>query len=337
MFSAVLGLFSQDLAVDLGTCTTRIHQRGCGIICREPTVVAVHTDGRSRRRVVAVGAPARDMLGRTPSDILAVRPVRDGQIDDFDVTEALLVHLVRQIHGRNAWMSPRMVIAVPHGATDMELRAVRESCESAGARDVQLIPRPLAAAIGADLPVSKASGHMVIDLGGGATDVSILSLNGVVSCISVRGGGDGMDAEIIRTLRDDHDLLIGAPTARALRESLTHEDRVHRVSGRCLRGHVPRTAGVRSSEVRSAIAPCIEAVATAIRRTVEAAAPELAHDVVDNGAVLTGGGSRLDGLADALRDATGLAIVVAEDPEDATVRGAGRVLEELDLLRRVAC
>lgn len=336
MFSAVLGLFSQDLAVDLGTSTTRLHQRGAGIICREPTVVTVQASAGSQRKVVAVGEEARAMIGRTPSDLEAVRPVRNGQIEDFEVVEALLVHLIRRAHGRNGWMSPRMVVAVPHGATEMELRAVRESCESAGARQVHLVPRPLAAALGAGLPVDRPTGHMVIDLGGGCTDVSILALHGVVSCITVQGGGDGMDAAIADLLRAEHELLIGQATARRLRERLFDVPEELVVSGRCQRTRVPRTVRLPGERIRQAIAPCIEAVAGAVRQSVDAAEPELAHDVVDHGAVLTGGVSRVEGVVEALRAQTGLAVVQADRPEDATIRGAGQILEELDLLRSLA-
>jgi rod shape-determining protein MreB len=342
MLSAVLGLFSQDLAVDLGTSSTRIYQRGVGVVCREPTLVAVHTDRRGRRRVMAVGEEARPMEGRTPPDTEAVRPVRDGQIHDYEVAEALLQHLVRRIHGRNAWVSPKMVITIPHCATDMERRALRESCETAGARDVHLVPRPLAAALGAELPVERPSGHMVVDLGGGATEVSVLSMAGVVASRTIPGGGRGMDRALIDFLRGEHRLLVGAPTAEGLKEEVATampptRPKVRRVSGRCLRRGVPRSAEVSAEEAYRAIRGHVEAIGTAIRAVLDQSPPELATDIVDHGVVLTGGGSQLTALPAALREVTGLAVVRAERPASAVVLGAGRILEEMDLLRAVAC
>ena len=286
--------------------------------------------------MVAIGDDAQAMLGRTPPDICAVRPVHAGMVSDFEVSEALLVHLIRRVHGRNKWMSPRMVVTVPYGATDMERRAVRESCEAAGAREVHLLPRPLAAAIGAELPVHKPSGHMVVDIGGGATDVTLLSLSGVVVGHTVKGGGDGMDQSLIRLVRQRHGLEIGALSARGAREALDRSEGAHRVKGRCVQRGVPRMVQVTDDEIREAVAPSIATIAVAIRRTLEQAAPELASDVVDNGVVLTGACSRMSRIVDDLRDATGLAIVGADDPEDATIRGAGEVLESMDLLERMA-
>ena len=218
MFSAVLGLFSQEVALDLGTSNTRLYLRGRGTGLQHPTVVAVHTSRGGRRRVMAIGDEARPMLGRTPSDILAVQPVRDGQIQDFEVMEALLLHMLRRVHGRNGWMSPRMVVTVPALATDMERRAVRECCEAAGAREVHLVPKPLAAALGAGLPVHEPAGQMVVDLGGGSTEIAVVSLNGVVTSQVVPGGGEGMDRALQDHVRAQHGLLIGRTTAEDLRE-----------------------------------------------------------------------------------------------------------------------
>jgi rod shape-determining protein MreB len=342
MLTAVLGLFSQDLAIDLGTSTTRIWMRGSGIVCAEPTVVAVHTDGRGRRKVLAVGQEALPMLGRTPSDIRTVQPVRDGQIHDYEVAEAFLLHLVRRCHGRNGWMSPRMVVSVPHGATEMERRAVRESAEAAGGRDVTLVSRPIAAAIGADLPVHEPHGHLIVDIGGGATEVAVLSCNGVVSWVCVQGGGEAMDEAIITRLRERHGLLVGRPTAEQLKIDLgtavpgaAVERRT--IAGRCLETGVPRAVEITSEDVRDALAPRIAEIAKAIRTVLERTPPELASDIVDRGVVLTGGGAQLRRLDVALRDASGLSVVAADAPAGAVVSGAGRALEQVDLLRAVAC
>jgi rod shape-determining protein MreB len=341
MFSTVLGLFSQDLAVDLGTSFTRIHLRNAGPVCEEPTVVALHTDRGGRRRVTAIGTAARPMLGRTPDDIQAIQPIRRGRVADFEVAEALLLHLVRRVHGRNGWMRPRMVVAVPHHASDMEVRAVRDSCESAGAREVQLVPRPIAAALGAQLPIHEPSGTLVVDVGGGSTEVSVLSLSGVVSCHTVDGGGEGMDEAIIEWLGREKRLLVGQPSAERLKIELgtaSHPDprRTAVVKGRCLRRGVPRAETVSAVDVHQALLPHVEAIAAAVRTAIEDAPPELGSDIVDHGVVLTGGGAALDGLDRALRDRTGLPVVCAENPERAVITGIGRVLDEPGLTLAIA-
>lgn len=342
MFSTVLGLFSQDLAVDLGTSFTRVHLRNTGRVCDEPTVVALHTDRDGRRRVTAFGSDARPMLGRTPDDISAVQPIRRGRVADFEVAEALLLHLVRRIHGRNGWMRPRMVVAVPHHASDMEVRAVRDSCESAGAREVQLVPRPIAAALGAHLPIHEPAGTLVVDVGGGSTEVSVLSLSGVVSCRTVEGGGEGMDEAIIDWLRVHRDLLVGRPSAERLKIELgmaCDPDPGARavVKGRCLARGVPRAETVTAVDVCQALTAHIDAIGDAVRAAIEEAPPELGSDIVDHGVVLTGGGARLRDLDRALRDRTGLPVVCAEAPDHAVITGVGRVLEEPGLERIVAC
>jgi rod shape-determining protein MreB len=334
MFASVIGLLSQDLGVDLGTSTTRIFVRGVGVVCREPTVVTVHTDARGRRNVMEVGGPAEQMLYRTPPDLDAVRPVRDGQIADYEVAEALLMQLVRRVQTRNSWFAPRMAVAVPHGAAEMELRAVRECCEAAGAREVHLVPRPRAAAMGADLPVDLPSGHMVIDVGAGGTDVSVLSLSGVVCSVTVAGGGDGMDQAVIRLIRERHGLIVGPRTARALREAGSGGATGLMARGRCAERGVPSAVRVAPREILEALAPGFDAIVATVRRVLERAEPEIASDVVDNGAVLTGGGSRQAGLEAALRACTGLAIVTAEGPEDATIRGCGKMLERNEVVLR---
>ncbi len=341
MFSAVLGLFSQDVAVDLGTARTRVHQRGLGLVCDQATLLSVQTDVRGRRSVVAIGDDALPMLGRTPQDHEVVAPIAGGRITDFEACEALLLQLIREIHGRNRWMRPRMVVAVPHGATPMETRAIRDSCESAGAREVQLVPRPVAAAVGAELPVECAAGHLVVDIGAGITEVSVVALHGVVSGCVVPGGSGGLDASLAKWLGRERALLVGSETARRLKETLGSADveaepATGEARGRCLRAGVPRSVAITRREIAQALTPGITPIADAIRRTLEQAPPELASDIVDNGMVLVGGGAVLDGLDRTLSHATGLAVVVADDPALAVARGVGRMLDEPDLLAQVA-
>ena len=341
MFGAVLGLFSQDLAVDFGTSTTRFYQRGAGVVCDEPTVVSVQTDSRGRRGVLAIGGEAKQMLGRTPADITAIQPVRDGQIHDYEVAEALLLHLIRRVHGRSGWVSPRMVVAVPHGATEMERRAVRESCETAGAREVHLVPKPLAGALGAQLQVNEPSGHMLVDIGGGTTEISVLSMLGVVSSHTIQGGGGALDQAVMRSLRKRHELLVGQPTAEALKIELGaaagRDPNARRiVKGRCLLRGVPKAIEVSAQEIAETLEEQISQLAGAIRHVLERTSPELASDIVDQGVVLIGGGSRLWGLDSLLRRQTGLPVVCSEHPHHAVVMGTGQILEEFELLRKVA-
>lgn len=341
MLSVVLGLFSQDLAVDPGTSRTRVHLGHSGVVCDEPTVVAVHTDRHGRRSVLAVGEEALPMLGRTPEGWEVIEPIRDGRVVDFEVAEAFLLHLVRRIHGRNGWMRPKMLVPVPHGASDMEIRALRDSCESAGAREVQLVPRPVAAGLGAGLPIHAPAGHLVVDCGGGSTEVSILSLAGVVRCETVPGGGVDMDEAIRAWLQQHHGLLVGHPTAQRLKHELGSAwpgevTGSAVVKGRCLERGVPRAVAVRAEEVREALAPRVLAIAEGIRRVVESAPPELADDIVDNGAVLVGDGANLKGIEFAIRHHTGLPVVIAERPAEAVVSGVGRLLEDVGLKRAVA-
>jgi rod shape-determining protein MreB len=341
MFSAVLGLFSQDLAVDLGTSNTRVRVRNARETADEPTVVTVQTDRAGRRTVTAVGREARPMLGRTPEDLVAIQPIRGGRVVDFEVTEALLVHLVRRVHGRSAWMRPRMVVAMPHRASDMEVRAIRDSCESAGAREVKLVPRPVAAALGAGLEIQEPSGVMVVDVGGGATEISVLSLNGVVASTVVEGGGEGMDDAIIRMLEVERSLFVGRPSAERLKIELgtaadPDPDRHATIRGRCAIGGIPRAEEVSAADVHRALLPHVEAIAEAVRRMVDSVAPEIGADIVDQGVVLTGGGAKLRHLDAALRDRTGLPVVCAERPEHAVIKGVSRILQENALYEAIA-
>jgi rod shape-determining protein MreB len=344
MLSAVLGLFSQDLAVDLGSSRTRVYLRGTGLLCDEPSVVAVQSHKDGRRRVVCVGAPAHPMLGRTPEDIEAIQPVRNGTIEDFEVAEALLLQLVRRSQGALAvpgLRKPRMAVALPPGANDMASRALRDSCIAAGAREVHLVPRAIAAALGADLPIHEPNGHLVVELGGSATEVSVLSLSDVVWRGTVPDGGEGLDQRIITWVRKHHALEIGRPTAERLKVELGSArlggvtgSRV--AKGRCLRQGIPRAVSIDAEAVQSAIAPGITAIAQTIERAVEAIPPELASDICGNGVILVGGGAQLDSLEAALRHLTGLPVMAADEPAEAVVRGAARVLGELELLKTVA-
>jgi rod shape-determining protein MreB len=341
MFSAVLGLFSLDVALDLGSSRTRIYLRGKGPVVDQPACVAVQTDRRGRRTVLSVGDEADAMLGRTPPDIDAVLPVRAGTIEDYEVAEALMVHLLRRLHGRNGWMSPKMVVTVPCGAGEMEKRAVRECCESAGARNVHLVPKAIAAALGAGLPVQDPSGLMIVDVGGGGCEISVLSLSGVVVSQVVPGGGEGMDDAIIEYLRTEFGMLVGRPTARALKEAHGtamggSDTEIEMVRGRDLVTGVPRAQEVSASDITAALRAPIDAIAAGIQSTLEATPPELASDVVENGIVLVGGGALLAELDRALSQRTGLPVITADSPETACIAGAGRVLEELDLLQAMA-
>ncbi len=341
MLSAVLGLFSQDLALDLGTSHTRIWMRNHGVVIDEPTVVAVHRNTRGRRKVLAIGKDALPMLGRTPHDVHTVKPIKDGRIADFEVAEALLVHLVRRVHGRNSLMSPRMVVAVPCSTSDVERRAVRDSCKRAGAREVHLVPRSLAAAIGANLPIEQPRGHLVVDIGGGAAEIGVLSLRGVVASKSVPGGGEAMDEAIVTMLRDRFDLLVGHGTAERLKleigAAMTRPPATSRVAGRCLRTGVPRAVEVSAEDVTTALAPAIDAIAAGIREVLEGTPPGLASDVAEHGVVLVGGASSLRRLDIALRDRIGLPVMVLDEGRAAAVTGIGRALESRDLLEAVSC
>ncbi|MFT6144398.1 MAG: rod shape-determining protein MreB [Myxococcota bacterium] len=342
MFSAVLGLFSQDLAVDLGTSETRIHQRGTGLVCREPSVIAVHTDRNGHRRVAAVGSEAVPMIGRTPADLQAVQPVQHGHVVDFEVAEALLTHLVRQVHGRNQWVAPKMVLATPWGATDMERRALRESCETSGARVVHLVDRPLAAAFGAELPVERATGNLVVDLGAGEASIALLSLCKVVAHQSVPGGGNAIDIAIMRMVRDRYDLCIGRSTAERLKLELADasgrsDKKTSEAKGRCGIAGIPHAVTVTGADIADALQRPVTSLVRGIRAVLDRVPAELARDVADHGVVLVGGGARLRGLERVLREATGLPVVRAEHPEACVIHGAGRILDELDLLDAVAC
>ncbi len=341
LFDAILGMFSNDLAIDLGTANTLVYLKGKGVVIAEPSVVAVQKDGVGQKKVLAVGNDAKNMLGRTPASIVAIRPMKDGVIADFDITEEMLRYFIRKIHDRKALVRPRIVICVPSGITQVEKRAVKESAESAGAREVYLIEEPMAAAIGAGLPITEASGNMIVDIGGGTTEVAVISLAGIVYAKSVRVGGDKMDEAIVQYVKRKYNLLIGDRMAESIKIEIGEaypgdQKRSFEVKGRDLVSGVPKTQEINSDEMREALTEPINAIVEAVRNALERTPPELAADIVDKGIVLAGGGALLRNLDLLLREETGLPVVIAEDPLSCVVLGSGRVLDELELLRQVA-
>ena len=334
-----LGRFSSDLAIDLGTANTLVYVKGKGIVLREPSVVAVRKDIRANK-VVAVGKDAKMMLGRTPGNIVAIRPMKDGVIADFEVTEAMLRYFIRKIHDRRTLIRPRINISVPSGITQVEKRAVRESAESAGAREVYLIEEPMAAAIGAGLPITEPIANMIVDMGGGTTEVAVISLAGIVDSKSVRVAGDKMDNAILQFIKRKFNLLIGEHSAEkikiALGDVIPEEPyQEMEIKGRDLVSGVPKTITINSSEVRSAITEQIDTIVDTVKSVLEQTPPELAADIVDKGIVLTGGVALLKNLDKLLRDETHLPIIIADDPLSSVVLGAGMSLDNLDILKEV--
>ena len=342
MFSSFLGLLSSDLAIDLGTANTLVYVSGRGIVLAEPSVVAIQTL-KGKRQVLAVGEEAKQMLGRTPGSIEAIRPLRDGVIADFEVAEEMIKHFIRKVHNRRSFVSPQVIVCVPSGSTAVERRAIQESAESAGARRVFLIEEPMAAAIGAGLPVTEPTGSMVVDIGGGTTEVAVLSLGGIVYSRSVRIGGDRMDEAIMSYIRRNHNLLIGEATAERIKLTIGSayppprdgEQRAMPIRGRDLMNGVPREITLTEAQIAEALAEPVGAIVEAVVTALENTAPELAADIVDKGIMLTGGGALLRNLDHMLRYATGLPISIAEDPLSCVALGTGRCLEEMKLLKHV--
>jgi rod shape-determining protein MreB len=337
MFSSILGLFSHDMAIDLGTANTLVYVKGRGVVCNEPSVVAIHHDKRGNKRVVAVGTEAKAMLGRCPMDIQAVRPLKDGVIADFEVTEAMLRYFIEKVNVRRNFVAPRMIVCIPYGTTEVEKRAVRESAESAGAREVHLIEEPIAAAIGADLPITEPTGNMVVDIGGGTTEVAVISMAGIVYSRSIKVGGDHMDEAIIQHVRRRHDLLIGPRMAEEVKVQLgnawaDNQSWEMQVKGRDLIRGYPRIVTVQSDEIRDALEEPINLILEAVASSLEHTPPELLSDIVERGIIMTGGGSLLRGLDHLISEHTGLPVLVADDPLSAVVKGSGRALEEIELL-----
>ncbi|RTZ95107.1 MAG: rod shape-determining protein [Deltaproteobacteria bacterium] len=340
-FDRALGIFSNDLAIDLGTANTLVYVKGKGIVLSEPSVVAVRTDNRTKNRVLAVGQEAKMMLGRTPSNIVAIRPMRDGVIADFDVTEAMLRHFIHKVHNRRTFVRPRIIIAVPSGITQVEKRAVRESAESAGAREVFLIEEPMAAAIGAGLPITEPTCNMIVDIGGGTTEVAVISLAGIVFSRSLRVAGDKMDASIIQYVKRKYNLLIGERTAEIIKTSIGNaypnpdEIETIEVKGRDLVSGIPKILSIDSEEIRVAISEQLDAILETVKIALEQTPPELAADIVDSGIVLTGGGALLKNLDKLLMEECALPITITEDPLSTVALGSGQTLDSIEMLKQV--
>ena len=341
MFSKLAAFFSNDLAIDLGTANTLVYVRGKGIVVNEPSVVAVIND-RGNRKVLAVGQEAKEMLGKTPGNIEAIRPMRDGVIADFDITEAMIRYFIQKVHNRTSFIKPRIIICVPTGITPVERRAVKEAAESAGAREVYLIEEPMAAGIGAGLPITEPSGNMIVDIGGGTTEVAVISLSGIVIAKSIRIAGDKMDSAIMQYIKRKYNLAIGERTAERIKIEIGtailedgDEDKTIEVKGRDLINGIPINITVKASEIKDALKEPISAIIEGIKQTLENTPPELAGDIVDKGIVLTGGGALLKNLNKLIQKETGLPVIIADDPLTCVVKGAGKVLETIEKLKNV--
>ncbi|MDP8215297.1 MAG: rod shape-determining protein [Candidatus Euphemobacter frigidus] len=337
LLNHVLGMFSSDMGIDLGTATTLVFVKGRGIVLNEPSVVAIQ---KGTNNVLAVGEEAKNMLGRTPGSIVAIRPLKDGVIADFEITESMLRYFITKVHNRKALVRPRVVVAIPSGITEVEKRAVKDSAEHAGAREVYLIEEPMAAAIGVGLPVQEAAGNMIVDVGGGTSEVAIISLAGIVFSRSVRVGGDELDEAIIQYLKRTYNLLIGPRMAEMIKINIgscypLEEELTMEVKGRDLVAGLPKTMTINSEEVREAIAEPMSTIIEAVRISLERCPPELSADLVDRGMILAGGGSLLRGLDKLLGEETGLPVNVADEPIESVVLGTGKVLQELRFLKRI--
>ena len=341
MFSSLFGFLSADMAIDLGTANTLVYVKGRGIVLNEPSVVAI-AEHKGKQQVLAVGEEAKQMLGRTPGNIQAIRPLRDGVIADFEVAEEMIKYFIRKVHNRRSFASPLVIVCVPSGSTAVERRAIQESAESAGARRVFLIEEPMAAAIGAGLPVTEPTGSMVVDIGGGTTEVAVLSLGGIVYTRSVRVGGDKMNEAIIAYIRRNHNLLVGESSAERIKEDIGSacppddgDGPTISIKGRDMMKGVPKELVISERQIAESLAEPVGAIIEAVKVALEHTAPELAADIVDKGIVLTGGGALLGNIDLVLRHATGLPISIADDPLSCVVLGTGRALEEMKRLRNV--
>ena len=340
ILDSLLGVFSTDLAIDLGTANTCVYVKGHGLVLREPSVGAVKRDNRGNKVVLAVGHDAKRMLGRVPGNIEAIRPMKDGVIADFEVTEAMLRHFISKAHKSNHFVHPRVMICVPTGVTQVEKRAVKESAQSAGAREVYLIEEPMAAAIGANLPITEPISNMVVDIGGGTTEVAVISLAGIVYSRSVRVGGDKMDEAIMTHVKRKYNLLIGETSAEDIKIQIgsaypLDPEETLEIKGRDLLDGIPKNITITSEEIRKSIAEQVDSIVQAVRIALEQTPPELAADIVDRGIVLTGGGALLKGLDQLLRDQTNLPITVVDDPLSTVVMGTGKALDNIHILKNV--
>lgn len=334
----LLGTFSNDLAIDLGTANTLVYVKGKGIICNEPSVVVLRKDNK---KPVAVGLEAKEMLGKTPSNIISIRPMKDGVIADFDATQEMLKYFIKKAHNRKTFISPRIIIGVPSGITQVEQRAVKDAAVASGAREVYLIEEPMAAAIGVGLPVGEPSGNMIVDIGGGTTDVAVISIDGIVCSKAVRVGGDKMDEAIMAYIKRKYNLMIGERSAENIKIQIgsaypLSQPETMEVKGRDLISGIPKAIRVNDSEIREALQESINIILDTIKVTLENTPPELGADIVDRGIVLAGGGALLRGLDILIKEHTGVPVVLADDPLTAVVRGCGMMLDKLDLLRRIS-
>ncbi|MGW8272414.1 MAG: rod shape-determining protein [Thermodesulfovibrionales bacterium] len=335
----ILGYFSSDLAIDLGTANTLVYVKGRGIVCNEPSVVVIHRD---TKKPIAVGSEAKRMLGKTPANIVAIRPMKDGVIADFDAAGEMLKYFIAKVHNRRSFVSPRIVIGVPSAITQVEQRAVKDAAETSGAREVYLVEEPMAAAIGVGLPVGEPSGNMIVDIGGGTTDVAVISLDGIVYSRAVRVAGDKMDENIVSYVKRKYNLMIGERTAEQIKMDVgsayptDSERRVMEIKGRDLISGIPKTITITEDEIRDALKDSVLAILDVIKVTLENIQPEIAADIVDRGIVLAGGGALLRGLDYLIREETKLPVIIGEDPLTAVVRGVGKMLDEIDLLKRIA-
>ena len=340
LMDSFLGIFSSDLAIDLGTANTCVYMKGQGIVLREPSVVAVKRDVRGGNMVLAVGSEAKRMLGRTPGNIEAIRPMRDGVIADFEITEAMLRYFISKVHNSRRLVRPRIMICVPSGITQVEKRAVKESAQSAGAREVYLIEEPMAAAIGADLPIQEPTSNMIVDIGGGTTEVAVISLSGIVYAKSAKVGGDKMDEAIRNHVKKKYNMLIGESSAEDIKIRIAsaypmNPEQEMEVRGRDLVTGIPQNILITSEEVRKAISEQVDGIVQAVRIALEQTPPELAADIVGRGIVLTGGGALLKGLDQLLREETSLPITIVDDPLSTVAIGTGKALDNIHLLKEV--
>ncbi len=336
----IIGLFSNDMSIDLGTANTLVLLRGKGIIINEPSVVAIQKDKYGRNNILAVGHEAKDMIGKTPGNIQAIRPMKDGVIADFDMTEKMIRYFIEKAHRRKSFIRPRIVICVPYGLTQVERKAVRESAMSAGAREVYLIEEPMAAAIGADLEIKKPHGNLVVDIGGGTTEIGVISLGGLVICKSIRVAGDKIDQSIVDYVKKKYNLLIGDRTGESIKIAIgtaikLDEDLTLTVKGRDQISGLLVSVELNSEDIREAMREPLKEISDALKDVLEITPPDLAGDIVENGIVLTGGGALIRGIDKYLSELVKLPVYVAEEPLLAVAKGTGRVLEEIKLLRQL--
>jgi rod shape-determining protein MreB len=339
-FHSIRGLFSNDLAIDLGTANTLVYAKGKGIVCDEPSVVVIKKDNK---KTVAVGSEAKRMLGKTPANIMAIRPMKDGVIADFDATGEMLKYFIKKVHNRRSYVSPRVIIGVPSGITQVEQRAVKDAAEASGAREVYLVEEPMAAAIGVGLPIGEPSGNMIVDIGGGTTDVAVISIDGVVYSKAVRMGGDKMDEAIMAYIKRRYNLMIGETTTEQIKIEIGSacnivdaEKRVKDIKGRDLISGIPKTITVNEDEILEALSEPINVILGTIKVALENTPPEIAADIVDKGIVLAGGGALLRRIDLLIKQETGLPVTIAENPLTAVVIGVGKMLDEVEMLRRIA-